>query len=81
MAIGGLMRQSTTNDRSQVPGAGNVPLLGALFRNTGQTVQKRELVVLIKPTIVEGANSWNEDLLDSGKRIEALDPRRPAERR
>lgn len=81
VAIGGLMRQSTTNDRSQVPGAGNVPLLGALFRNTGQTVQKRELVVLIKPTIVEGANSWNEDLLDSGKRIEALDPRRPAERR
>ena len=81
VAIGGLMRQSTTNDRSQVPGAGNVPLLGALFRNTGQTIQKRELVVLIKPTIVEGANSWNEDLLDSGKRIEALDPRRPAERR
>ncbi|OBV38256.1 MSHA biogenesis protein MshL [Janthinobacterium psychrotolerans] len=80
VAIGGLMRQSTTNDRSQVPGAGNVPLLGALFRNTGQVVQKRELVVLIKPTIVEGANSWNADLLDSGKRIEALDPRRPAER-
>ncbi|OYO27984.1 pilus (MSHA type) biogenesis protein MshL [Janthinobacterium sp. PC23-8] len=80
VAIGGLMRQSTTNDRSQVPGAGNVPLLGALFRNTGQVVQKRELVVLIKPTIVEGANSWNADLLDSGKRIEALDPRQPAQR-
>ena len=37
VAIGGLMRQSTTNDRSQVPGAGDVPVLGALFRNTGQT--------------------------------------------
>jgi len=80
VAIGGLMRQSTSNDRSQVPGAGNIPLLGALFRNTGQTVQKRELVVLIKPTIVEGANSWNDDLLDSGKRIEALDPRRAGQR-
>ena len=81
VAIGGLMRQATTSDRSQVPGAGDIPVLGALFRNTGQVIQKRELVVLIKPTIVEGANSWNEDLLDSGKRIEALDPRRPAERR
>lgn len=80
VAIGGLMRQSTTNDRSQVPGAGNIPVLGALFRNTGQTIQKRELVVLIKPTIVEGANSWNDDLLDSGKRIEALDPRRAGQR-
>ncbi|MGK5078915.1 pilus (MSHA type) biogenesis protein MshL [Janthinobacterium sp. HLX7-2] len=81
VAIGGLMRQATTSDRSQVPGAGDLPVLGALFRNTGQVIQKRELVVLIKPTIVDGANSWNEDLLDSGKRIEALDPRRPSERR
>ncbi|WP_092800499.1 MULTISPECIES: pilus (MSHA type) biogenesis protein MshL [unclassified Janthinobacterium] len=81
VAIGGLMRQATTADRSQVPGAGDIPVLGALFRNTGQVIQKRELVVLIKPTIVDGANSWNEDLLDSGKRIEALDPRRPSERR
>ena len=75
VAIGGLMRQATTSDRSQVPGAGDIPVLGALFRNTGQVIQKRELVVLIKPTIVDGANSWNEDLLESGKRIEALDPR------
>ena len=81
VAIGGLMRQSTTGDRSQVPGAGDVPLLGALFRNNGQVSQKRELVVLIKPTIVEGANSWNEDLLDSGRRIEGLDPRPPAQRK
>jgi MSHA biogenesis protein MshL len=81
VAIGGLMRQATTSDRSQVPGAGDIPVLGVLFRNTGQVIQKRELVVLIKPTIVDGANSWNEDLLDSGKRIEALDPRRPSERR
>ncbi|MGK5070853.1 pilus (MSHA type) biogenesis protein MshL [Janthinobacterium sp. AD80] len=75
VAIGGLMRQATTSDRSQVPGAGDIPVLGALFRNTGQVIQKRELVVLIKPTIVDGANSWNEDLLESGKRIESLDPR------
>lgn len=81
VAIGGLMRQATTADRSQVPGAGDIPVIGALFRNTGQVIQKRELVVLIKPTIVDGANSWNEDLLDSGKRIEALDPRRPSEQR
>ena len=81
VAIGGLMRQSTTGDRSQVPGAGDVPLLGALFRNNGQVSQKRELVVLIKPTIVEGANSWNEDLLDSGRRIEGLDPRPAAQRK
>jgi len=74
VAIGGLMRQSSSGDNSQVPGAGNIPVLGALFRNNKNVNQKRELVVLIKPTIVDGANSWNQDLLDSSRRIDALDP-------
>ncbi|MES2075464.1 MAG: pilus (MSHA type) biogenesis protein MshL [Pseudomonadota bacterium] len=81
VAIGGLMRQATTTDRSQVPGAGDVPLLGALFRNTKDVMQKRELVVLIKPTIVESGASWNDDLLEAGRRVKELDPRRPMERR
>ncbi|MFL6675353.1 MAG: pilus (MSHA type) biogenesis protein MshL [Massilia sp.] len=75
VAIGGLMRQASTGDNSQVPGAGSLPVLGALFRNKQNVNQKRELVVLIKPTIVEGAHSWNQDLLDSGRRLEQLDPR------
>ena len=75
VAIGGLMRQSSTADRSQLPGAGSLPVIGALFGNRGHVNQKRELVVLIKPTIVEGASSWNEDLLDTSRRIQDLDPR------
>ncbi len=74
VAIGGLMRQSSTADGSQVPGAGSVPILGGLFRSKANVNQKRELVVLIKPTIVENANSWNQDLLDAGRRIDKLDP-------
>ena len=81
VAIGGLMRQSSTNDRSQLPGAGDLPVVGALFRNTDQQTQKRELVVLIKPTIVDGAASWTQDMQDASGRIEKLDPRRPSERR
>jgi MSHA biogenesis protein MshL len=76
VAIGGLMRQASTSDRSQVPGAGDIPVIGALFRNTGEVIQKRELVVLIKPTIVEAGADWNQDLLDSGRRIKELDPHR-----
>lgn len=75
VAIGGLMRQATTNDRSQIPGAGDVPLVGALFRNTNQVVQKRELVILIKPTIVQGDGAWEQDILESQNRIQNLAPR------
>jgi MSHA biogenesis protein MshL len=75
VAIGGLMRQSSTSDVSELPGAGKVPVLGALFGAKKRVNQKRELVVLIKPTIVEGASNWNDDLLDTSRRIEQLDPR------
>jgi MSHA biogenesis protein MshL len=75
VAIGGLMRQSSTADNSQVPVAGSVPVLGTLFGAKKRVNQKRELVVLIKPTIVEGINNWNEDLLDAGRRIDQLAPR------
>jgi MSHA biogenesis protein MshL len=74
VAIGGLMRQSATSDGSQVPVAGSVPVLGSLFKNKNQVNQKRELVVLIKPTIVDSDSSWNQDLLDTSRRIQDLDP-------
>jgi len=75
IAIGGLMRQSTTSDRSQLPGAGNVPIVGELLRNTNQITQKRELVILLKPTIVQENGSWAEDLQETQRRIRSLDPR------
>jgi MSHA biogenesis protein MshL len=75
VAIGGLMRQSSTADDSQIPGSDKVPVLSALFGAKKRVNQKRELVVLIKPTIVEGINNWNDDLLDTNRRIEQLDPR------
>lgn len=76
VAIGGLMRQATTTDRSGVPGASGVPVLGALFGSKSEVIQKRELVVLIKPTVVESSSDWNQDLLDSGRRMKELDPAR-----
>jgi MSHA biogenesis protein MshL len=83
VAIGGLMRQSSINDQSGLPGAGDVPVLGALFRNKARVTQKRELVVLIKPTIVDGANpnAFGQDMMGATRRIESLDPRQAGERR
>ena len=79
-AIGGLMRQGTVMDRSQLPGAGDAPGIGALFRNTKQVTQKRELVILLKPTVVQGDN-WTQDILESQQRIQGLAPRSGTERR
>lgn len=81
VAIGGLMRQATTSDDSQVPGVGNIPLVGALFKNTNRVMQKRELVILIKPTVVQGNGNWTQDMMESQRRIQALEPRGAAEQR
>lgn len=75
VAIGGLMRQAASNDVNGLPGASRVPVLGSLFANKARVSQKRELVVLIKPTIVDGTSSWSDNLLDTSRRIEALNPR------
>jgi MSHA biogenesis protein MshL len=72
IAIGGLMKQATNDDRSQLPGVGDVPVLGNLFRNTNRSTVKRELVILLKPTVIQGDANWQQDILDSQRRIQDL---------
>lgn len=72
VAIGGLMQQSMSDDRSGVPVAGDVPVFGALFRQTNRASQKRELVILLKTTVVKGNSEWAQDVLESRQRIRQL---------
>ena len=72
VAIGGLMQQSMSDDRSGVPVAGDVPVLGALFHQTNRGSQKRELVILLKTTVVHGNSDWSQDVIESRQRIRQL---------
>jgi MSHA biogenesis protein MshL len=73
VAIGGLMKQTGADARSQVPGLGDIPGVGNLFRQTVQSSQKTELVILLKPTVVKSNADWARDILDSSRRIRAMD--------
>jgi MSHA biogenesis protein MshL len=73
VAIGGLMRQQQSDSRDQVPGLGDVPVLGAAFRNTTRASEKRELVILLKPTVVQGDQTWARNILDTSERVQELD--------
>jgi len=77
VAIGGLMREESINQRSQVPGLGETTGLGSLFRQRGVVSKKSELVILIKPTIVHGDRSWQQDLTETRDRIRAIQPQVP----
>lgn len=54
VAIGGLMVQTTADNRTGVPGLSEAPVVGGLFRQTSTVNSKRELVILIKPTVIQG---------------------------
>lgn len=64
VAIGGLMSQAETNDNSGIPG-----LPKSIFGQTNRTTQKRELVILIKPTVVDSDKDWSDDIARSRDRI------------
>ena len=51
--IGGLLRTSSTNTVTKLPGAGDVPILGALFRSTGFQRGETELVIVVTPYLVQ----------------------------
>ncbi|MDB5814753.1 MAG: mshL [Rhodocyclales bacterium] len=74
VAIGGLMEQAQTNDSAKVPGAGDIPLVGELFSQGKKALQKRELVVLLKATIIRGDKDWNQDVRDTSERLSGLRP-------
>ena len=72
VAIGGLMRQEQSSDRSQLPGATGIAanLLGQ--RNSGLT--KRELVILIKTTIIKNDQAWTQDINAVQERLKSYQP-------
>ena len=71
VAIGGLMRQAQNETRSQVPGAGDLPLVGNLFRNRAEGVSKSELVILLKTSVIQGDASWQQQAQEVGERMQA----------
>ena len=73
VVIGGLMTESGTDNRSKVPMLGDIPGAGAFFSNGGQKTVKRELVILLKPTVVKGDNTWTNDITATQGRMQRME--------
>lgn len=52
IVLGGIFQQVNSNDVSKVPLFGDLPVVGALFRNTSTVYQKRELLIFVTPKII-----------------------------
>lgn len=65
VVIGGLMQTVVSDSESGVPGLSSLPLLGNLFKSKTKTEKKKELVILLKPTVVENG-VWQQQIQQSG---------------
>lgn len=73
IALGGLIQESNNQTNTQVPGAGNVPVIGALFRNRSDTVSKTELLILITPRVIRNGQESRSVTDELRQRISGAD--------
>lgn len=77
VVIGGLMQDSETRQNARTPFLGAIPVLGHLFRQTRNTGRKTELVILLRPTVVEGSETWDraaQPRLDETRALQSETP-------
>jgi MSHA biogenesis protein MshL len=58
VAIGGLMKQESRDERTGLPVVSDAPVVGSLFRQTSTVTSKRELVIMLKPTVIRDDGVW-----------------------
>lgn len=68
LMIAGLTDASLERDKTQTPGLGDVPLLGALFRQSKFSNKEAELVIIVMPRTVAAGSSLRSFQSPLGKR-------------
>lgn len=63
--LGGLIRESKDDSRSNVPILSSIPILKYLTGSISKTNKRRELLIMIQPRIVEGTNDLPPNVHDS----------------
>jgi MSHA biogenesis protein MshL len=71
IVLGGLMQENKRNSDGKRPVLGDVPLLNSLFRTKNKARSKTELVILLRPIVVDD-NTWQGQLEETEKRIQNL---------
>ena len=72
IVIGGLMKEGSTDDEASIPLLGDIPILGNLFKHKRVTRIKKELVILLKPTVINVSQQWDNMTDDSRGRMKKL---------
>jgi MSHA biogenesis protein MshL len=72
VVIGGLMKNITSDELGAVPGAADVPFLGEAFKQKRKTNRRSELVILLRPIVVDSNKIWSNYIQQSAERVKRL---------
>lgn len=72
IVIGGLMKEGSTDEQAGIPILADIPILGNLFKHKRVTRIKKELVILLKPTVIAHDQDWGEAVGESHERIKRI---------
>ncbi|HLO94997.1 MAG TPA: type II secretion system secretin GspD [Burkholderiaceae bacterium] len=72
IVLGGLLKDEFADSEGRVPGLGSIPVIGNLFKNTGRSRVKTNLMVFLRPVIMRDQKSADELTLDRYEFIRGL---------
>ena len=70
--IGGLMKNMSGAHERRLPLLGRIPVLGALFGETDRQWEKSELVILLRPVLVNDRQNWESRVVRSADRVRRM---------
>jgi MSHA biogenesis protein MshL len=72
IVIGGLMQNMSSNSDGGAPGLSDIPIIGNLFKQKKRSNIRSELVILLRPIVVNNNQTWSSYIKDSAGRIKNL---------
>lgn len=78
VVIGGLMKNSTSDENGGVPGVKDIPFVGEAFKQKRKVNRRSELVILLRPIVVDKNRVWSNYIQESAERVKTLNLK-PAE--
>jgi len=73
--IGGMMSSTHNGQDYKLPVLGDIPLIGNLFKSQQKTDARTELVIMLRPIIVDSDSQWTQLAGESMDHAAALDPK------
>ena len=66
------MKNVLRDDEARTPFLGDIPGIGNMFRHKREVTTKSELVILLRPTVINSNQEWNGQLQETADRFSGL---------